>query len=135
MLEAYGAKSKVRGNRAMTEQLATVTTVASLLIAIWAAVQLARNRPVNRSLSFGLIALTVMLILVAVDGIVHMSSNTYEFDAVTYLGYVLITPFLPVAALWWGRNDQSRWGSGVVVVTGLVIPVLLVRIQQVWMGM
>ena len=36
--------------------------------------------------------------------------------------------------MWWGAAEPGRWGTGVVCVACLVIPVLVVRLQQVWDG-
>ena len=48
------------------------------------------------------------------------------------MGYLLgALLFLPLATLW-ALGERTRGGTAVLVVAGLVLPVLVLRIQQVW---
>lgn len=118
----------------MTGLFATATIVVGLLIAGWAAVLLIMNRPVGRFLQGAVLLLTAMFVVLAVGGIVQMIGTDRDFARAEFVGYLLLSPLIPLGAWWWSRNDKSRAGSGVVLVIGLVMPVLVVRIQQVWAG-
>jgi hypothetical protein len=37
----------------------------------------------------------------------------------------------PLAALL-GSAERTRWGSAIIAAAGLVVPVMVVRLQQVW---
>ena len=45
----------------------------------------------------------------------------------------LATVILPAAFIW-ARGDKSRAGLGVIAVAFLVLPVIVLRVQQVWAG-
>lgn len=118
----------------MTGAFSTATIIVGLVIAAWAAVLLIRNRPVGRALQVAELALTAMFVVLAVGGIVQMLGTDRDFARAEFVGYLLLSPLIPLGAWWWSKNDTSRAGSGVVLVVGLVMPVLVVRIQQVWAG-
>ena len=118
----------------MTGLFANATIVVGLLIAGWAAVLLIMNRPVGRFLQGTVLVLTAMFVVLAMGGIVQMIGTDRDFARAEFVGYLLLSPLIPLGAWWWSRNDKSRAGSGVVLVIGLVMPVLVVRIKQVWAG-
>ena len=92
------------------------------------------NKPVGRALQYGVLILTGMFVILAIGGIVQMFGTDRDFARAEFVGYLLLSPLIPLGAWWWSKNDKSRAGSGVVLVIGLVMPVLVVRIQQVWAG-
>ena len=118
----------------MTGAFSTATIVVGLAIAAWAAVLLIRKRPVGRALQIAELVLTAMFVILAIGGIVQMLGTDKDFARAEFVGYLLLSPLIPLGAWWWSKNDTSRAGSGVVLVVGLVMPVLVVRIQQVWAG-
>lgn len=118
----------------MTGLFSTATIIAGLLIAAWAAVLMVMNRPVGRALQYSVLGLAGMFVVLAIGGIVQMIGTDRDFARAEFVGYLLLSPLIPLGAWWWSRNDKSRAGSGVVLVVGLVMPVLVVRIQQVWAG-
>ena len=118
----------------MTGPFAMATIVFGLLIAGWAAVLLVMNRPVGRYLQMGVLLLSAMFVVLAVGGIVQMMGTDRDFARAEFVGYLILSPLIPLGAWWWSRNDASRAGSGALLIVGLVMPVLVVRIQQVWAG-
>ena len=118
----------------MTGPFATATIIVGLLIAGWAAVLLVMNRPVGRYLRIGVLVLSAMFVVLAIGGIAQMIGTDRDFARAEFVGYLILSPLIPLGAWWWSRNDASRAGSGVVLIVGLVMPVLVVRIQQVWAG-
>ena len=118
----------------MTGAFSTATIIVGLAIAAWAAVLLIINRPVGRYLQSAVLLLTAMFVVLAIGGIVQMIGTDRDFARAEFVGYLLLSPLIPLGAWWWSKNDKSRAGSGVVLVIGLVMPVLVVRIQQVWAG-
>ena len=116
----------------MIDPLQTVLIVVSLLFAAVAAVHVALDRPTG-GLLLGLAALLELgLLAQAVIGIAQLVSGDRDVNGVVFVGYLLATcVFLPLATLW-ALGERSRGGTAVLVVTGLVLPVLIVRVQQVW---
>jgi hypothetical protein len=118
----------------VTGAFANATIIASLAMAAWALVHLLIARPMSRWLHASQLRLAAMFVVLAVGGIVQMIGTDRDFARVEFVGYLLLSPMIPIGSWWWTRGDTTRIGSAIVMVVGLVMPVLVVRIQQVWSG-
>ncbi len=118
----------------MTGPLATATIAVSLAVALWAVVQLIGGIPLGRPLQIAVGVLEAVVIAFAIWGVVSMVGDTHEFARWEVIGYLLGMCLLPIGALWWTRTDRTRAGTGVLLVIALVMPVLVLRVQQVWAG-
>jgi hypothetical protein len=110
----------------------TTIIVAGLALAAYALLTTARNRRMGVGL---LAALGVLEILLLVeDGLIaaKLASGAHPAGLATLIGYMIAMPIVPVAAAFWGLLERSRWGAAVVAVAGLVAPVLMVRLHQIW---
>ncbi|MQA87366.1 MAG: hypothetical protein GEV03_22740 [Streptosporangiales bacterium] len=116
----------------MLDVLATTITVAALVLAGWSLLTTLLNRRVGISHLAGLAGLEVLLLVQAGVGIFRLVGGQGPDEPVLFLAYLIGALFIPPAAALWGITDRSRWGSGVVAVAGLVTPVLIVRLQQIW---
>lgn len=116
----------------MYEPLQTALIVASFVLAAVAVVQLALDRPAG-NLLLGLAALLeVGLIAQTGLGLVQLLTSDRELNGLVFAGYLIATMlFLPVATVW-ALGERSRGGTAVLVLGALVVPVLIVRTQQVW---
>ena len=115
--------------------LATTLLVAALVGAVWSFVLLLLSRPVGKRylvLALGLIELG--LLVQAVAGLVELAMTHRHVSGVTFVGYVVASLLLLPVAVWWSVNEKSRWGVGVLLIGCLVIPVVIVRMNQVWSG-
>ena len=118
----------------MTGFFANATIIVSLVVAAWALVHLLIARPMSRWLHSSQLLLAAMFVVLAVGGIVQMIGTDRDFARIEFVGYLLLCPMIPIGSWWWTRGDRTRIGSAIVMVVGLVMPVLVVRIQQVWTG-
>jgi hypothetical protein len=118
----------------VTGAFANATIIASLAMAAWALVHLLISRPMSRWLHASQLVIAGMFVVLAVGGIVQMIGTDRDFARVEFVGYLLLSPMIPIGSWWWTRGDTTRIGSAIVMVVGLVMPVLVVRIQQVWSG-
>ena len=118
----------------MTGFFANATIVVSLVVAAWALVHLLIARPMSRWLHSSQLLLAAMFVVLAVGGIAQMIGTDRDFARIEFVGYLLLCPMIPIGSWWWTRGDRTRIGSAIVMVVGLVMPVLVVRIQQVWTG-
>jgi hypothetical protein len=110
----------------------TTIIVAGLALAGYALLTTARNRRMGVGL---LAALGVLEILLLVeDGLIvaRLASGSHPASLATLIGYLIAMPIVPVAAAFLGLVERSRWGAAVVAVAGLVAPVLMVRLHQIW---
>ena len=118
----------------MTGPFATAIIAASLLLAVWTVVLLIVNRPPGRALWVALGLLEALLAVFLVGGVVQMLGTDREFARLEFVLYLVgVTAIVPLAA-WWVRGEKSRAAAGVLLVVLLVVPVMVVRIQQVWAG-
>jgi hypothetical protein len=118
----------------MTGLFATITIVVSLAMAAWALFHLVLNRPMSRALHSSQLVIAALFIVLAIGGIVQMIGSDRDFARAEFVGYLVLSPVIPIGSWWWTRGDRTRIGSAIIVVVGLVMPVLVARIQQVWSG-
>ena len=118
----------------MTGPYATAVIVASLLLAGWTVVLLIVNRPPGRALWWALGALEVLVLGFLVGGVVQMLGNEGDLARLEFVLYLLGAAALLPLAGWWVRAEKSRAAAGVLTVALLVLPIMVVRVQQVWAG-
>jgi hypothetical protein len=111
--------------------LSVTTIVAALLLAAWFLLRAGLNRAPSRfdlAAAGALGALVAVLVAVAVVGLFDGSRPA---DTGTFAGYLVTTiAFAPVAA-YLARMEPTRWGSLILGVACLVLPVLVLRLQQI----
>jgi hypothetical protein len=118
----------------MTEWAGTAVVVASLLVAAWCLVAVARGRALSVAHFAGL-ALVELLVLVHVGyGVAALARGDRPHEYATFIGYLIaFSIVLPVAGLL-ARLEPTRWGSVIAVAGCLVDAVLVLRLHQVWTG-
>ncbi len=118
----------------MTGLFANALISAGLVVAVWSDVQLIANRPIGRSLRVAMWVLELMVLTFAIGGVVQMLMTDHDFAKLEFVGYLLGMCLIPIGALWWTRSDASRAGTAVLLIIGLVTSILVLRVQQVWLG-
>lgn len=116
----------------MTDWLQTALTVLSLLIAVLALGYVVRDRLTDRWLlaPVGLLALGTLLQLVL--GVIELSRTTNDVSGAVFVGYLIGLALIPPLATVWALGEPSRSGTAVFIVAGLLVPVLLLRLDQIW---
>ena len=122
----------------MNDVLATVLIWVALGAAAWAATLVAAGTPVQLRAWHGLglygvlAALETGLLGQLVVGIVLVANLDRQIDTLTFVGYLAGTLLvLPLAAIW-ALAERTRWGPSVAAIGCLVVPVLIVRLRQLW---
>lgn len=122
----------------MIEVLATVLTYLALAAAVWSAVLVVVGKPVQLRewhglWLYGLVALIeVGLIVQLVGGIIRLATDDRQVAGFEFVGYLLTTALILPAAAFWALLERTRWGPAVLIVGCLTIPVLIIRLRQVW---
>jgi len=118
----------------MNGPLATIAIVASLVAALVAGVHLMVNRPPGRALWAVIAVVEAAVIVFVVWGFIQLPSAPAAgvgLELVLYLiGLAVVLP----ATSWWIRDEKSRGAAAVLVIALLVVPIMVVRVQQVWAG-
>ncbi len=118
----------------MNGPLPALVTIVSLVLAAWALVQVIRNRPVGRGLLVGVGVLEVALVALLITGIVQMLGSDHDFSRATFVGYLVGAVAIPPVAAAWSMDETDRYGTTVLLVALLVMPVMVLRLQQIWAG-
>jgi hypothetical protein len=112
--------------------LQLVVTVLSLVLALVTAVLVVMNRKMPTWVLGLVVLLEVAVVALAVQCVVAWIGGTTPAQPVVFLAYLVVVLAAPVGTWLWAKGESSRWGPGVVCVAALVLPVLVVRLEQVW---
>lgn len=122
----------------MTELLSAVLTWAAVAAALWALVLLVLDKPLlldkpaSGSLVLFLLVIEVALLVQAVIGFIQLAGTDRPVDGVSFGGYLVGGLLLLPLAVYWSILERSRWGMAVVVVGALLVPVVVVRLNELW---
>jgi len=112
--------------------LSAATIIVSLLAAGWALVAALRGRAPDLSHMIALAVVQLAVVALTVVAIVAVAGGERPDEPGTFWGYALTILCLPPLAAILARLEPTRWGSAIVTVVCLVVPVLVVRMQQTW---
>ena len=115
----------------MNGPLSVATIIVALVLAAWFLLRAALNRAPSR-LDLLLTALLSGLVAVlVVFAVVGLFDGSRPAETATFAGYLMTTiAFAPVAFVL-ARMEPTRWGSIILGVACLVLPVLVLRLQQI----
>jgi len=113
-------------------QLHIVLSVLCLLLAVVLVVLIVRDRRPG-AVSYGLLALLELgLVAQLVLGLLRVLDDHEGVSVGTYVGYLVgALVILPLAA-GWARAERTRSGTAVLLVGVVVLPVLFVRLHDIW---
>jgi hypothetical protein len=118
----------------VTGLFANALISVGLIVAVWSLIQLIAKKPIGRPLRIGVWVLELMVVVFAIGGLVQMVTADHDLAKAEFAGYLVGMCLIPVGALWWTRTDETRAGTAVLAVIGLVTSILVLRVQQVWLG-
>ncbi len=110
----------------------TVTIILSLVLAGWGLIATVRNRPPDRSHLVGLAVVEVAVLVLVAMAVVAWAGGTQPGETGAFLGYLVTLVCLPLLAGVLAWMEPTRWGSVIVTVVCLVIPVVVIRLEQTW---
>jgi hypothetical protein len=112
----------------MPSALSIAATALALLLSAWALLAAALGRPPDRVQLAGTVIVTLSVVVLVVSVIPRWQPA----DPVTFIGYTMTALLLPPAAWILARMEPTRYGSLIVGVAALIMPVLVLRMGQVW---
>lgn len=111
-----------------------VITAGCLVAAVWVVVLLVRDRTPDRRFLTALLGLEALVVVHLVLGIVHLARDGHGVSAWEYVAYLVgATLVLPVGVVW-SSGEQTRGGTGVLLVALLVLPFMFLRLADIWAG-
>jgi hypothetical protein len=112
--------------------LQIVLSVVCLVALIWLVVLIVLDRLPNDYLYAALALLEVGLLAQLVVGLVKVAGDHGGVNVAAYVGYLVGSlVILPVGFLW-SAGERTRAGTGVLLVAVLVVPVLFLRLHELW---
>lgn len=112
--------------------LQIVLSAVCALAALSLVIEIIRDRQPGNVSFFTLVAIEVGLLVQLVWGIVRVIDDHRGVDVATYLGYLVgALVLLPVGFLW-SASEKNRGGTAVLLVAVVVMPVLLLRLHDIW---
>ena len=106
----------------------------AVLAGLWVVVLLVRDRLPGDPL-FALLAVIELGLLVELGlGIARVAGGAGATSVVTYLGYLVASLVILPAAVFWSLAERSRGGTAVLLVGALLVPFLLYRVSEIWVG-
>ena len=112
--------------------LQIVLAAISAVIALWLVVLIVRDLEPNDYLYAALGLLEVGMIALLVVGLVQVAGDHGEVNVAAYVGYLVGSVVLLPVAFLWSIGERTRAGTGVLLVAVLVVPVLFLRLHQLW---
>lgn len=117
----------------MTGPVAVAVIVASLLLALFGAVEAVRDRPMTTPLIAAAGVVEVLAVIQAVVALTEMAGGHRTSGSLAlmlpYFGALVL--LLPLGVVG-GLLEPTRWGSASVGGCALFVPVLIVRLQDLW---
>jgi hypothetical protein len=116
----------------MVDALVTTIIVVALAAAGFSGLMALLDRPPGPFHLLGLAVVELTLLVQAVVAMGRMFTGDRPDGMATFVGYLLTAVLLPPLAALFGWAERTRWGSVILAVAFLVVPVMVLRLQQVW---
>lgn len=112
--------------------LQVVLSILSALVALVLVWHLVRDEQVGNVGFFGLVALEAGLVAQLVWGLVRIAGDHEGVSVAPYLGYLIGALLILPIGFVWSASEKSRSGTAVLLVAVLVLPVLFLRLHDLW---
>ena len=119
---------------ALNDVLAGTLIAVSLGIAVWLLVTAKLDRPVQAVHLLSLAVLELGLAAQVIVAVVQLLDGHKPPEQATFIGYLAGSlVILPIGAFI-GVGERSKWGSVAVGIACVTVPVVILRMQQLWTG-
>jgi hypothetical protein len=111
--------------------LSVATIVVALVLAAWFLLRAALNRAPGRAELIATGVLGVLVAVLVVVAVVGLFDGSRPSETATFAGYLITTIAFAPVALYLAKMEPTRWGNLILGVACLVLPVLVLRLQQI----
>ncbi|MEU4190419.1 hypothetical protein AB0E69_00820 [Kribbella sp. NPDC026611] len=116
----------------MLEPLTWVLVALSLAATVFAVVLAARDKRINWTL-LGLLGVIELGLLAQLGtGIVHFTHTTRDVSGPFFFGYLIGSLLILPIGAFWALAESSRWGAGALAIACVVIPIVELRLYDIW---
>jgi hypothetical protein len=112
--------------------LQIVLSVLVAVLVVWLVVLILRDATPDDWLYGALGVLELGMVVELVIGMVRVFGDHGHLNVAAYAGYLVGSILLLPVAFAWSIGERTRAGTGVLLVAVLVVPVLFLRIDQLW---
>ena len=112
--------------------LQIVLSVVALVVALWLVVLIIRDVEPDDYLYGALALIEVGLLVQLVLGLIQVAGDHGHVNVAAYVGYLVGSVLVLPIAFVWSIGERTRAGTGVLLVAVVVVPVLFLRLQQLW---
>lgn len=116
----------------MIDLVAYVVIAAALAYAAWCLYALVRNQVPREPHVIGAGVVELLLLVQLVVVIVMLVVDGAPDELGVFIAYLVVSLLVVPLGLLWALAEKSRWGTGVLFVATLAVPVIVVRLQQIW---
>ena len=112
--------------------LQIVLAAICAVVAVWLVVLIVLDRLPNDYLYGALALLEVGLVAQLVIGLVMVSGDHGGVNVAAYVGYLAGALVLLPVGFVWSLGERTRAGTGVLLVAVVVVPVVFLRLHDLW---
>ena len=116
----------------MVDWLTMTIQMVSLAVAVWCLISTFRDQPMLVPHLIGVAVLWLLVLGQVVLATVALVAGERPDDIVMLVSYLATVALLPPACAVWVFMERSKCGPAVISFACFVLPVLLVRIEQIW---
>lgn len=118
----------------MITGFSVAVALCSLAAAVWSFVLAARGRSPQRTLLIAVGAVEILLIAQLVIAVVLLFVDAAPDELATFIAYLVASVLaLPIGAAW-SLAERSRSSTAVLGVVCLAVPVIVLRMHELWSG-
>lgn len=118
----------------MIPAFAIAVAVCAAITALWSFILAARSREPQNSLLVGLLCVEVLLVAQLVIGVILLINGQRPGSMATYLAYLIGALVILPLGTFWALAERSRSSTVILGIACLAIPVMVLRLQEVWHG-
>lgn len=116
----------------MVDWLSMMIQMVSLGVAVWCLTSFFRDRPMLVPHLVGMGVLWLLVLGQVGATVAAMVGGERPDEFAMFVSYLATIALMPPACAVWGFMERSKWGPAVISFACFVLPVLLVRIEQLW---
>ncbi|HWD77438.1 MAG TPA: hypothetical protein VG497_01095 [Kribbella sp.] len=116
----------------MFTPLTWVLVALSSAAMLYSVVLAARNKRIDWTVLGAVGVIEVGLIAQLVVGIVQLSGTDRDVSGPFFVGYLIGSLLILPIGAFWALAESSRWGAGALAIACAVIPILELRLHDLW---